>query len=119
MKQPPEARCALPRFAPLFAAPEAGARAVCLACPLVVQCAYGALERGETWGVWGGLDMAPTRPHRATDGRRSRPPAPCGTPRAWRRHERLREPLDDACRLDRAAYAKARYAARQEALSSR
>jgi len=31
------------------------AKAVCRRCPLMESCLQGALERGETAGVWGGL----------------------------------------------------------------
>lgn len=31
------------------------ARAVCFSCPLMARCADGALTRGESAGVWGGL----------------------------------------------------------------
>lgn len=31
------------------------AKAVCRRCPLMVTCIAGALERGEEFGVWGGL----------------------------------------------------------------
>ncbi|MFE5568912.1 WhiB family transcriptional regulator [Amycolatopsis japonica] len=31
-------------------------RVICRACPLRLQCATDALERGEPWGIWGGLD---------------------------------------------------------------
>ncbi|MFE5199918.1 WhiB family transcriptional regulator [Streptomyces sp. NPDC056601] len=31
------------------------AKAVCRRCPLIESCLQGALERGETAGVWGGL----------------------------------------------------------------
>ncbi|MFE5901198.1 WhiB family transcriptional regulator [Streptomyces sp. NPDC056488] len=31
------------------------AKAVCRRCPLMESCLQGALERGETSGVWGGL----------------------------------------------------------------
>ncbi|WP_018682197.1 WhiB family transcriptional regulator [Actinokineospora enzanensis] len=34
------------------------ARIVCAACPVRLQCATGALERRERWGIWGGLDYA-------------------------------------------------------------
>lgn len=34
------------------------ARIICSACPIRLQCATGALERGEPWGIWGGLDRA-------------------------------------------------------------
>jgi WhiB family transcriptional regulator, redox-sensing transcriptional regulator len=30
------------------------AKAICAACPLIVSCFEGALERREPWGVWGG-----------------------------------------------------------------
>ncbi|MFF1498088.1 WhiB family transcriptional regulator [Streptomyces sp. NPDC058304] len=33
----------------------ARAKAVCATCPLKVSCLEGALERGEEFGVWGGL----------------------------------------------------------------
>ncbi|MGV9342862.1 WhiB family transcriptional regulator [Streptomyces sp. NPDC003688] len=32
------------------------AKAVCRRCPLMESCLAGALERGETAGVWGGTD---------------------------------------------------------------
>lgn len=32
------------------------ARVICRACPVRLQCATDALERGEPWGIWGGLD---------------------------------------------------------------
>lgn len=30
------------------------AKELCLSCPLVQTCLQGALDRQETWGVWGG-----------------------------------------------------------------
>ena len=30
------------------------AKALCLGCPVRVECLAGALERSEPWGVWGG-----------------------------------------------------------------
>jgi WhiB family redox-sensing transcriptional regulator len=30
------------------------AKALCLTCPLKVECLAGALDRAEPWGVWGG-----------------------------------------------------------------
>jgi len=30
------------------------AKALCLDCPVRVECLAGALERREPWGVWGG-----------------------------------------------------------------
>ena len=39
---------------------EAAAKAVCATCPVVESCLEWALEVGERYGVWGGLD-APER----------------------------------------------------------
>lgn len=33
-------------------------RLVCSVCPVRLACAVGALERGEAWGMWGGLDRS-------------------------------------------------------------
>ncbi|MFD7095788.1 WhiB family transcriptional regulator [Streptomyces xanthophaeus] len=33
----------------------ARAKAICATCPLIASCLEGALERGEEYGVWGGL----------------------------------------------------------------
>jgi len=33
-------------------------RTICAACPVRLECALGALERRERWGIWGGLDYA-------------------------------------------------------------
>jgi WhiB family redox-sensing transcriptional regulator len=30
------------------------AKALCLSCPVRIECLAGALERKEPWGVWGG-----------------------------------------------------------------
>ncbi|GLW91795.1 WhiB family transcriptional regulator [Actinokineospora globicatena] len=35
---------------------EHAARIICAACPVRLQCATGALERGEPFGVWAGLN---------------------------------------------------------------
>lgn len=37
-------------------AQKAACRIICAACPVRMLCATDALERGEAWGVWGGLD---------------------------------------------------------------
>ncbi|MEU4802844.1 WhiB family transcriptional regulator [Actinosynnema sp. NPDC023587] len=36
---------------------ELACRVICAACPVRLACALGALERGERWGIWGGLDF--------------------------------------------------------------
>ncbi|WP_331720682.1 WhiB family transcriptional regulator (plasmid) [Streptomyces sp. NBC_01178] len=33
----------------------ARAKVICARCPLMASCLEGALERGEEYGVWGGL----------------------------------------------------------------
>lgn len=37
------------------------AKRVCRRCPYTAPCALGAIERGERWGVWGGLSVAELR----------------------------------------------------------
>lgn len=32
--------------------------AVCRTCPVRLDCAHHALNEGEEWGIWGGLDEA-------------------------------------------------------------
>ncbi|MCY0957662.1 WhiB family transcriptional regulator [Streptomyces sp. H27-H5] len=34
----------------------AEAKRICRTCPVIHPCLVEALERGEQWGVWGGLD---------------------------------------------------------------
>lgn len=36
----------------------ARAKAVCARCPVEVMCRSDAIDRGEQWGVWGGIDFA-------------------------------------------------------------
>lgn len=40
------------------AAAELACRTVCTVCPVRLDCAIGALQRRERWGIWGGLDYA-------------------------------------------------------------
>ncbi|MET9535564.1 WhiB family transcriptional regulator [Streptomyces sp. NPDC006649] len=43
-------------FAHGLSAPRiAHAKGICASCPLMASCLEGALERGEEYGVWGGL----------------------------------------------------------------
>lgn len=35
--------------------------AICAGCPVNNTCLIGALERGEQYGIWGGIDMASPR----------------------------------------------------------
>lgn len=46
--------------APMFPADSDGpgieaAKANCAVCPVLLECLAGALDRGESYGVWGGL----------------------------------------------------------------
>lgn len=36
---------------------EAAAEVICGGCPLRARCLAGALERGERWGIWGGVNF--------------------------------------------------------------
>lgn len=38
------------------------ARRICGGCPVRLQCLQGAVERGEEYGIWGGLSEAERRP---------------------------------------------------------
>jgi hypothetical protein len=44
------------------------AATACTWCPLAVQCGRYALDAGQAWGVWGGVDL--TRVAGVPDGRR-------------------------------------------------
>ena len=37
------------------------AQALCATCPLMLHCYLGAVERGEEYGTWGGVELAPLR----------------------------------------------------------
>lgn len=39
------------------------AQAICAACPLRAPCYAGAVERGEEWGIWGGVNFEPPKVH--------------------------------------------------------
>lgn len=96
------------------------AKATCRRCPVMTQCQAWALDSGVDDGIWGGLDWDELRLLRRREHRgKGRPePLPCGTPAAYQRHIRRREPIDDACRkanrADKAAQA-ARRAQREAA----
>lgn len=55
------------------------AKKICAACPVKMACLTAALERGETWGVWGGCDEIELRralrmDTNGTERARKRPP---------------------------------------------
>lgn len=84
----------------------ADARDLCLSCPVMEQCLLWAVETRQEYGLFGGLTATerarrfrPRRPGHTGGGRRL---APCGTPAAYERHVRNREPIDDACAANHA-----------------
>lgn len=42
---------------PGAAVAEAAAKAICAPCPVRAACYAGAVERGERWGIWGGVNV--------------------------------------------------------------
>lgn len=44
---------------------KAAARALCVSCPFQLVCVSGALQRGDTDGIWGGVDLGDVRARRA------------------------------------------------------
>ncbi len=96
------------------------ARAVCRRCPVMDTCGDYALEQNMTDGVWGGLTEDERRAIKRRDARlrairaaeaeteavepaEPTPTTPretpkCGTRGGYRRHKRLGEPIDQACR---------------------
>jgi len=83
------------------AAGVAAAKQICRSCPVRQLCLAEALraEDGSRYGIYGGLtpdertELAGKEP-RGT----GRKLAPCGTPSAYERHVKRREPIDPACR---------------------
>jgi hypothetical protein len=101
---------------------EARAKAVCGRCPVRESCLAATMEEekrlnpSDRDGVRGGLNgreryvaqhgQMPARPRRKPAGKRKaapRPLSPCGTPAAYDRHVRRREPIDEACRTARSS----------------
>lgn len=58
-------------FFPVHASDTAAAKATCSDCPVRAECLTWALEHGERYGVWGGLDEAERDAIRRRKGRRS------------------------------------------------
>lgn len=85
------------------------AKRICAGCPVRQMCLDWALETREEFGVWGGLDERERRAIlRRTGTVKPRGPgrklAECGTRKAWERHIRNGEPIDELCAAAR--YAK-------------
>lgn len=49
------------------------AKANCRVCPVLAECLKGALERGEQWGVWGGMTVAERKTFRRKQLRSGKP----------------------------------------------
>ena len=77
----------------------------CLTCPILWECGNGATDRGERWGVWGGIDRE-TEYRRAHThpGAPRRAPAVCGTESGYKAHKRLGAPACDPCKEAHATY---------------
>lgn len=41
------------------------AKALCFSCPVASQCLAGAMDRGEKFGIWGGMSPADRRRYKA------------------------------------------------------
>lgn len=75
---------------------------LCSRCALRPQCARGALERGETWGVWGGLTFE-ARLFQCPECGTGKDPAELACPDCWPNHVaklRERQEHDPDIRLD-------------------
>jgi WhiB family redox-sensing transcriptional regulator len=85
------------------------AKAVCAVCPVVAACLAGAIERGEKFGVFGGL-TAEERDNFVRRSKRKRAIPECGTVGGYNRHRRLREPRCAPCLAAVAEKARKRHA---------
>ena len=70
------------------------AKAVCRRCPVVDACLAWAIDAGEAHGVWGATtpeERRAVKRRKAGRPRNSPTVQPCGTPAAYRRHQRRGE----------------------------
>lgn len=95
------------------------AKRICAACPVQAQCLQHALDAGEAYGIWGGLNERERRHLRRGDVkpapravRHPRPPAPFihGRPgtSGYQRHLREHTEPCTPCRAAAAEYRKSR-----------
>ena len=82
-------------------ADEQQAKALCMSCPLLLDCQTWALDEQEQWGTWGGLTATERlQLHRGrgwwvdAEGRIRQP---CGSDPAYRTHLKYREAPCDTC----------------------
>lgn len=77
------------------------AATVCFSCPVKVACLAGARARGESFGVWGGVNFekspaaAPFDPTKV---------AQCGTYAGAKRHRKRDQDVCDPCKAAAVAY---------------
>jgi WhiB family transcriptional regulator, redox-sensing transcriptional regulator len=87
----------------------AKAVAICSRCPIQDRCLIDAIKRHDH-GVWGGIMLEAGRPAQGQPSGKPVKPAPeCGSIRAYHRHYRLGEPIDERCRAAKRAYDVRRY----------
>ncbi|AQT78303.1 hypothetical protein B1R94_02210 [Mycolicibacterium litorale] len=87
---------------------KAAALRICRTCPVIAACRDYALRTGQPDGIWGGLTQTQRTKLLGVSSfvrrtlRDSEDPdrrlKPCGTPAAYERHRRRREPICDPCR---------------------
>jgi WhiB family redox-sensing transcriptional regulator len=82
------------------------AKATCAVCPVRVECLETAIEAGERYGVWGGMNYKERVAHKRTmePVARKTTPFPHGTTAGYKRHRRAGEPACTLCLEANAAY---------------
>lgn len=79
------------------------AQAICRTCPFSVRCLDEALERGESTGVWGGVELDPKH-----GGDRRTSPIVHGTTAGYSKHIRQHSKVCDECAEARREYKRVR-----------
>lgn len=92
-------------FFPEHGGPTDDAKAVCMSCPVRVECLEFALQNVEKFGIWGGISERERRRLRRERGiSETRPRPPCGTTAGYSAHGRYREDACQACKDALAVY---------------
>ncbi len=88
----------------------AQALSICRTCPVQPDCGAEARRLGDVYGIWGGTRIP--QQQALHHYRTPLPPdglAPCGTPAAYRRHQRAGDPPCTACRNANTRYYQDRH----------
>ncbi len=102
-------------FFPEHGGPTDDAKAVCMSCPVRVECLEFALQNVEKFGIWGGISERERRRLRRERGiSETRPRPPCGTTAGYSAHKRYREDACQACKEALAVYQLHRRAENEE-----